>query len=153
MSSPNNWNQTIIDEFRANEGKVGGRFEGKTLLLLHTIGAKSGQERVNPTAYVTDGDRLVIVASKGGAPTHPAWYHNLLAHPLVTVEVGTEQFQAEAAVVSEPERTRLYNKMAEMLPSFAEYQQKTKRVIPVITLLDFRQRQSNPVKTGMTSEP
>jgi deazaflavin-dependent oxidoreductase (nitroreductase family) len=134
MSNPNNWNQAIIEEFRANAGKVNGPFTGRTLLLLHTVGAKSGQERINPVAYVTDGDRLVIIASKGGAPTHPAWYYNLLAHPLVTVEVGTEQFQAQAAVASEPERTRLYNKMVEMMPGFAEYQSKTTRVIPVITL-------------------
>ncbi len=107
---------------------------GKTLLLLHTIGAKSGQERVNPVAYVTDGERLVIIASKGGAPTNPNWYHNLLACPLVTIEVGAEQFQARAEVVSEPERTRLYNKMVAMMPVFAEYLQKTTRVIPVITL-------------------
>lgn len=134
MSSPNNWNQATINEFRANAGKVGGRFEGKTLLLLHTIGAKTGQERINPVAYVRDGDRLVIVASKGGAPTNPDWYYNLLAHPLVTVEVGIEQFQARAKIASEPERTRYYHQMIEMLPSFAEYQQKTKRVIPVIVL-------------------
>ncbi len=134
MSTGNNWNDGIIAEFRANSGKVGGYFAGKTLLLLHTIGAKSGQERINPTAYVTDGDQLVIIASKGGAPTNPQWYRNLLAHPLVTVEVGTEKFQARAAVASEPERSRLYSKMVDMLPAFAEYQQKTSRVIPVITL-------------------
>jgi deazaflavin-dependent oxidoreductase (nitroreductase family) len=134
MSNQMNWNKAIIDEFRANAGKVGGRFAGRTLLLLHTVGAKSGQERINPVAYVTDGDRLVIIASKGGAPTNPDWYYNILAHPLVTVEVGTEQFQARAAVASEPERTRLFNKMVAMMPGFAEYQQKTTRVIPVITL-------------------
>ena len=134
MNNPNNWNQKIIDEFRANAGKVGGSFAGKTLLLLHTVGAKSGQERINPVAYVADGDRLVIIASKGGAPTHPDWYYNILAHPLVTVEVGTERFQAQAAITSEPERTRLYNQMVEMMPGFAEYRQKTRRVIPVITL-------------------
>jgi deazaflavin-dependent oxidoreductase (nitroreductase family) len=134
MNNPNNWNQSIIDEFRANSGKVGGRFAGKTLLLLHTVGAKSGQERINPVAYVADSDRLVIVASKGGAPTNPDWYYNILAHPLVTVEVGTEQFQAQAVIASEPERTRLYNQMVEMMPGFAEYQQKTRRVIPVFTL-------------------
>ncbi len=134
MSNGNNWNTAIIDEFRANSGKVGGAFAGKTLLLLHTTGAKSGQERINPVAYVTDGDRLVIIASKGGAPTHPDWYHNILAHPLVTVEAGKEQFQAQATIASEPERTRLYNKMVEMMPGFAEYQQKTTRVIPVIVL-------------------
>jgi deazaflavin-dependent oxidoreductase (nitroreductase family) len=134
MNNPYNWNQKNIAEFRANSGKVGGPFAGKTLLLLHTIGAKTGLERVNPVAYVTDGDRLVIIASKGGAPTNPDWYHNLRAHPLVTVEVGVEQFQAQAAIVSEPERTRLYDKMVEMMPVFAEYQRKTTRVIPVITL-------------------
>ena len=134
MNSPNNWNQTIIDEFRANSGNVGGAFAGKTLLILHTIGAKSGQEHINPVAYVRDGDRIVIIASKGGAPTNPDWYYNILANPRVTVEVGTEQFQAQAAIASEPERTRLYDKMVEMMPGFAEYQQKTTRVIPVITL-------------------
>ncbi len=134
MSNPNNWNQAIIDEFRANSGKVGGPFEGKTLLLLHTVGAKSGQERINPVACTVDGDRLVIIASKGGAPTNPDWYYNVLAHPLVTVEVGIEKFQAKAEVAPEPERTRLFNKMVEMMPGFADYQQKTTRVIPVITL-------------------
>jgi deazaflavin-dependent oxidoreductase (nitroreductase family) len=134
MSNQINWNEAIIDEFRANSGKVGGPFAGKTLLLLHTVGAKSGQERINPVAYVTDGDRLVIIASKGGAPTNPDWYYNILANPLVKVEVGTEQFQARAAIASEPERTRLYNKMVEMMPGFAEYQRNTTRVIPVITL-------------------
>jgi deazaflavin-dependent oxidoreductase (nitroreductase family) len=138
MSSPNNWNQATIEEFRANSGKVGGPFAGKTLLLLHTVGAKSGQERINPVAYVTDGDRVVIIASKGGAPTNPDWYHNVLANPLVTVEVGTEQFQARAAITSEPERTRLYKKMVAMMPGFAEYEQKTTRVIPVITLTRVR---------------
>ncbi len=135
MSNGHNWNDAVIEEFRANSGKVGGYFTGKTLLLLHTTGAKSGQERINPVAYVTDGDRLVIVASKGGAPTHPQWYHNLLAHPLVTVEVGTEKFQARAEVVSEPERTRLYAKMVAMMPVFGEYPQKTTRVIPVVALM------------------
>lgn len=134
MDKSNNRNQAIIDEFRANAGKVGGYFAGKTLLLLHTVGAKSGQVRINPVAYVTDGDRFEIIASKGGAPTNPDWYYNLLAHPRVMVEVGTEQFQAQAAVVPEPERSRLYAKMVEMMPGFAEYQQKTTRVIPVITL-------------------
>jgi deazaflavin-dependent oxidoreductase (nitroreductase family) len=134
LSDQANWNKAIIDEFRATSGKVGGHFAGRTLLLLHTIGAKSGQERVNPVAYVKDGDRLVIIASKGGAPTNPDWYYNLLAHPRVTVEVGTEQFQARASVTSEPERSRLYGKMVEMMPGFAEYQKNTTRVIPVITL-------------------
>ncbi len=138
MSEMNNWNQQIIDEFRANAGKVGGRFANNTLLILHTIGAKSGQEHVNPAAYIRDGDRLVIIASKGGAPTNPGWYYNLLAHPLVTVEVGTEKFQALAAAAPEPERTRLYAKMVEVMPGFADYQQKTTRIIPVITLTRVR---------------
>ncbi len=134
MSSPSNWNQSIIDEFRANSGKVGGHFAGRTLLLLHTIGAKSGQERVNPVAYVKDGDRYVIIASKGGAPTNPDWYYNLLAHPLATVEVGTETFQVRAEATSDPERTRLYDKMVEINPGFDEYRKKTTRAIPVIIL-------------------
>jgi len=127
-------NKAIIDEFRANAGKVGGPFAGRTLLLLHTIGAKSGQHRLNPVAYVRDGDRLVIIASKGGAPTNPDWYYNLVANPVVTVEVGTEQFQVRAAIAAEPERTRLYNQMVAAMPGFAEYQRKTTRKIPVIVL-------------------
>ena len=134
MSDANDWNKTIIDEFRANAGKVGGMFAGRTLLLLHTIGAKSGKERINPVAYVKDGDHLVIIASKGGAPTNPDWYYNILAHPMITVEVGTEMVQASAAVASEPDRTRLYDKMVAVMPGFAEYKQKTNRVIPVIIL-------------------
>jgi len=127
-------NRRIIDEFRENDGKIGGRFEGKSLLLLHTRGAKSGQERINPLAYVRDGDRYVIIASKGGAPTNPSWYYNILASPLVTVEAGNETFQARAAVAEEPERTRLYNKMVEMMPGFDDYRRKTTRNIPVIVL-------------------
>jgi deazaflavin-dependent oxidoreductase (nitroreductase family) len=134
MGSPKDWNKTIIEEFRANDGKVGGRFAGRTLLLLHTIGAKSQQPRINPVAYVKDGDRLVVIASKGGAPTNPDWYYNLVAHPNVAVEVGTEEFQVHATVAAEPDRTRLYQKMVDMMPGFAEYEQKTTRKIPVITL-------------------
>lgn len=133
--SSNNWNQGIIDEFRANDGKVGGRFEGKTLLLLHTTGAKSHKPHINPAAYVKDGDRYVVIASMGGAPTNPDWYYNIVANPAVTVEVGTDEFQANGKVIKdEPERTRLYNKMADMMPSFNDYRQKTSRVIPVIVL-------------------
>lgn len=128
------WNRKIIEEFRANEGRVGGNFAGRPLLLLHTKGAKSGQERVNPVAYTTDGDKLVVIASKGGAPTHPDWYYNLLANPQVTVEVGVEQFDAQAAVTEEPERRRLYDKMIQVMPGFADYERKTARKIPVITL-------------------
>ena len=134
MSNPNERNMVIIQEFRANAGKVGGPFAGKSLLLLHTIGATSGQPRINPVACIRDGDRFVIIASKGGAPTNPDWYYNILANPLVSVETGTEQFQARASIAVEPERTRLYNQMVEMMPGFAEYQRKTTRVIPVVIL-------------------
>jgi len=128
------YNQRNIEEFRANDGKVGGRFEGKTLLLLHTTGAKTGKERVNPVAYVRDSERYVVIASKGGAPTNPGWYYNILAHPRLTVEVGTETFQVDAKVAEEPERTHLYNKMVEMMPGFDDYRRKTDRIIPVIVL-------------------
>ena len=134
MSEASDRNKVIIDEFRANEGRIGGRFEGRTLLLLHTKGAKSKQERINPVAYVKDGDRFVVIASKGGAPTNPDWYYNIVADPALTVEVGTEKFQVRATVAEEPERTRLYNKMIEMMPGFGDYQQKTTRKIPVIVL-------------------
>jgi deazaflavin-dependent oxidoreductase (nitroreductase family) len=134
MSIVNERNMKIVDEFRTHEGKVGGRFAGKTLLLLHTKGAKTGQERVNPTAYVKDDNRFVVIASKGGAPTHPDWYYNILANPLVTVEAGTETFQARATVAEEPERTRLYNQMVAVMPGFDDYRHKTARVIPVIVL-------------------
>jgi deazaflavin-dependent oxidoreductase (nitroreductase family) len=134
MGSPKDWNKAIIEEFRANGGKVGGMFAGRTLLLLHTSGAKSGQPRINPVAYVKDGDRFVIIASKGGAPTNPDWYYNLVAHPDVTVEVGTEQIQVHATVADEPDRTRLYQQMVAMMPGFAEYEQKTTRKIPVFIL-------------------
>ena len=129
------FNQAIIDEFRANNGKVGGYLTGDNMLLLHTVGAKSGQPRTNPVVYVTDGDRLVVIASKSGADSNPDWYYNLLANPIVTVELGTEQFQARATpVTEEPERSRLYNKMVEHRPGFAEYEKKTSRKIPAIIL-------------------
>jgi deazaflavin-dependent oxidoreductase (nitroreductase family) len=134
VSEVNERNKKIIDEFRANGGKVGGPFEGKTLLLLHTKGAKSQQERVNPAACTRDGDRLAVIASKGGAPTNPDWYYNVLANPLVTVEVGKEKFQAYASVAEEPERTRLYDQMVAMMPGFDDYRRKTTRVIPVVVL-------------------
>jgi len=127
-------NRSIIEEFRANSGKVGGYFEGRPLLLLHTTGAKSGQTRINPLAYTTDGDRLVVIASKGGAPTNPDWLYNLRAYPLVTVEQGTERFQARATIPDEPERTRLFNQMAAQMPGFAEYQRNTTRQLPVVVL-------------------
>lgn len=128
------WNKAVIDEFRANGGKVSGPFEKMTLLLLHTIGAKSGEPRLNPVVYLADGERYVIIASKGGAPTHPGWYHNVVAHSEVTIEIGTEKFQAQAEVVQEPKRTELYEKMSNQYPGFAEYEEKTTRVIPVLVL-------------------
>jgi deazaflavin-dependent oxidoreductase (nitroreductase family) len=134
MSEASERNKKVIDEFRANSGRVGGRFEGKTLLLLHTKGAKSRQERINPVACIRDGDRLAVIASKGGAPTNPDWYYNVVANPQVSVEVGTEKFEARASVAEEPERTRLYNQMVTMLPGFDDYRRNTTRVIPVIVL-------------------
>jgi deazaflavin-dependent oxidoreductase (nitroreductase family) len=134
MSNPNDWNRKVIEEFRANEGVVGGPFENMTLLLLHTIGAKSGRSRINPVATMPDGDPYVIIASKGGGPTNPDWYYNVVANSEVNIEIGTDEFKAQADVVPEPERTELYGKMATLYPGFAEYEQKTDRVIPVITL-------------------
>jgi len=134
MSVVNERNIKIIDEFRANGGKVGGYFAGKPLLLLHTKGAKSQEERINPVAYIKDGDRLAVIASKGGSPTNPDWYYNVIANPLVIAEVGTEKFRAQATVSEEPERTRLYNQMVEVMPGFDDYRRRTTRVIPVIVL-------------------
>lgn len=134
MADRNDWNRQTIEAFRANGGKVGGMWEGKPLLLLTTTGAKSGQRHTTPTMYLADGDRLLIFASKGGAPTNPAWYHNLLAHPEVTVEVGPETYEATARVLSGEERDRFYAMQAERFPQFAEYQAKTSRKIPVIAL-------------------
>jgi deazaflavin-dependent oxidoreductase (nitroreductase family) len=134
QQNPNDWNRQIIEEFHANGGKVGGMFANSTLLLLTTTGAKSGQRRVNPLGYLAEGDRMYIFASKRGEPTNPDWYHNLLAHPDVTVEVGTETFEATATVLQGVERDRIYAKQAALVPNFAEYQTKTDRVIPVVEL-------------------
>jgi deazaflavin-dependent oxidoreductase (nitroreductase family) len=134
MSDLNERNKRIIAEFRANAGRVGGNFEGKTLLLLHTTGAKSGQERINPLACIRDGERFAVIASKGGADTNPDWYYNVIANPQVTVEAGTETFQAQATIAEEPERTRLYDQMVTVMPGFEGYRHKTTRVIPVIVL-------------------
>lgn len=134
MNNFREFNQHIIAEFRANGGKVGGLFADTPLLLLTTIGAKSGQPRTTPLAYTTDGDHFIVIASKAGAPTNPDWYHNLLANPIVTVEVATERFQARAVAAEGQERERLYNQMAERLPQFAEYQRKASRQIPLIVL-------------------
>ena len=129
------WNASIIEEFRTNEGRVGGRFEGAPMLLLTTTGRKSGTKRTNPMMYLADGDRLLVFASKGGAPTNPDWYRNLVAHPQVTVEVGTETFQARATVVEGEERDRIYAEQSRRYPGFGEYQRNTTRTIPVVALV------------------
>ena len=131
---PDNWNSQIIKEFRASGGKVGVMGEDSPLLLLTTTGAKSGQRHTTPTMYLRDGNRLLVFASKSGAPTNPDWYRNLLAHPAVTVEVGTETYQAIASPITGEERDRLYAKQANLYPQFADYQMKTTRKIPVIAL-------------------
>ena len=130
----NEFNKSIIAEFRSHGGKVGGPFAGSTLLLLTTTGARSGNPHTNPVMYFVDQDRYLIVASHAGAPTNPPWYYNLIAHPVVEVEMGTERFKARAEVVGEPERSTLYANIAAAKPAFAEYQRKTTRPIPVIAL-------------------
>ncbi len=134
MMTPNDFNQRIIAEFRANGGTVGGPFAGAPMLLLTATGAKSGQRRTTPLVYLPDGDRFIIFASKGGAPTHPGWYHNLVAHPEATIEVGTETIPVTATVVTGEERDRLYATQAKLRPAFAEYEAKTIRRIPVVAL-------------------
>jgi len=120
------WNQQVIDEFRANAGRVGGHFEGRTLLLLHHRGAKTGAERVNPVAYQRlSDDSVAVFASKGGAPTNPDWYHNLVANPDVTVELGTETFPARARIAEGEERTAIWDRQKHDWPGFAEYDEKT----------------------------
>jgi len=134
MSERSQRNQPIIAEFRANAGKVGGPFADTPLLLLNTVGASSGQARTNPLAYLEDGGRIVVFAANGGRDQHPAWYYNVLAHPLVTVELGSAQFQARALVAEEPERTRLYARMVLHNPGFAEFERNTSRNIPAVIL-------------------
>jgi deazaflavin-dependent oxidoreductase (nitroreductase family) len=133
-TSPADFNAKIIDEFHANEGRVGGMFEGVPLLLLHHTGAKSGRSRVNPLAYQSDNGRYVIFASKGGAPSNPDWYHNLKAQPSVTIEVGSDTIEVLASEASGEERDRLFRAQVERVPQFDEYEQNTERVIPVIVL-------------------
>ena len=131
------WNQKIIEEFRANDGRVGGNFEGRTLLLLHHTGAKSGTEYVNPLAYQRlSDDSVAIFASKGGAPTNPDWFHNVVANPGVTVEIGTETFSARAHVAEGAEREQIWERQKHDWPGFAEYEEKTTgiREIPVVVL-------------------
>ena len=134
MSEPNDWNAKIIEEFRANAGKVGGPFEGATLLLLHTSGAKSGKERVNPMMYRRVGDNYVVFASKAGAPTNPDWYHNLVANPAVRAEIGTQTLDLTARVAESAERERIWTAQKADYPGFADYEAKTTRQIPVVIL-------------------
>lgn len=135
MSDMTDFNQRIINEFRANEGKVGGPFAGAPVVLLHTAGAKSGQARINPlVAQPGEGGTLYIFASKAGAPTNPDWYHNLVAHPEVEIEIGTEHFAATATPLAGPERDRIFTRQKELMPGFADYEAKTTRTIPVIAL-------------------
>jgi deazaflavin-dependent oxidoreductase (nitroreductase family) len=135
MSDMNDFNQQIIAEFRANHGKVGGPFEGATMLLLLTTGARSGAERVNPLATRIEGDQIHVFASKGGAPVNPDWFHNLVANPSVTVELGDETFGATAEVLEGEQRDRIYAAQAAESKAFAEYQAGTDRVIPVVRLV------------------
>jgi len=134
MPEINDFNRAIIEEFRANGGETFGPFKGRNLLLLTTTGAKSGEQRTTPLVYSRDGDRLVIIASMGGAPKHPSWFHNISANPEVTLEVGAEKFQARASVAEGAERDRLYAQQAAEMPAFNDYQQKTTRRIPVVVL-------------------
>jgi deazaflavin-dependent oxidoreductase (nitroreductase family) len=130
------WNTSIIDEFRANGGKVGGGFEGAPMLILHTTGARSGKERVNPLVYqpLDDGATVAVFASKGGAPSHPDWYRNLVANPGVTVEIGTETVTMRARVAEGDEYDRIWTKQKQLMPNFADYEVATTRRIPVIVL-------------------
>jgi deazaflavin-dependent oxidoreductase (nitroreductase family) len=130
----NDWNAGIIDEFRRNGGKVGGGFEARTLLLLHTTGAKSGAERVTPLAYQRVGDGFAVFGSKAGAPTHPAWYHNLLANPRTKIEVGSETIDVVARDTEGAERDAIWERQKRDWPGFAEYEERTSRTIPVVLL-------------------
>lgn len=133
-------NAQIIAEFRANHGKVGGPFEGAPLLLLHSVGARSGAARINPMMYLPDGERYLVFASYAGADTNPAWYHNLRANPLARVEVGDEVVEVRAEELPREERDTYWARQAELYPGFADYERRTSRVIPVLAL--------TPVKTG-----
>lgn len=128
------FNRQVIEEFRANDGVCGGVFEGNPMLLLTSVGAKSGQRRTSPLTWHRDGDRYVVMASAGGEPTHPAWFHNVVADPVVTVEVGTGTFTATATEATGDERQRLYDSFVAALPRFAEYQAEVERRIPVVVL-------------------
>ncbi len=128
------WNAKIIAEFRSNEGRVGGQFEGAPLLLLHTTGAKSGQERINPMMYQKIDNGWAVFASKAGAPTNPDWYYNAVANPDVTIEVGTDTVTARARVADDDEREPIWTEQKKRYPGFADYETKTTRTIPVVIL-------------------
>ena len=128
------FNRAVIEEFRANHGTMGGVFDGLPIVLLTTVGAKTGLKRVNPLAALLDDGRVYVIASKAGAPTHPDWYHNVLAKPEVEVELGDETFRAEAVPVTGGERDRLYALQVERVPGFGDYEKRTDRVIPVVEL-------------------
>jgi deazaflavin-dependent oxidoreductase (nitroreductase family) len=128
------WNTKVIEEFRTNNGKVGGQFEGAPLLLLTTTGAKSGKEHTTPLMYLPYGDRLVVFASKAGADTNPDWYYNIVAHPMATVEVRNKIFEATATVVTGEHRDQLFAQQAKLFPGFADYQRMTRRKIPAVSL-------------------
>ncbi|MFD6390842.1 nitroreductase family deazaflavin-dependent oxidoreductase [Nocardia sp. NPDC060259] len=129
------FNDQVIAEFRANGGRVGGLFEGRdNMVIITTTGAKSGRAITNPLVFLPDGERIVLIASNGGADRHPAWYHNLVANPELTVELPTETFTGKAELVADPERTALFDRMVELMPGFAEYRDKTSREIPVFAV-------------------
>lgn len=134
MSDAQDWNASIIEEFRSHGGKVGGQFEGAPLLLLRSIGAKSGKERVNPMMYQAVGAAYAVFASKAGAPTNPDWYYNLIAHPEATIEVGTETKTVRARVTEGDERSSIWVTQKERYPGFADYERQTSRQIPVVIL-------------------
>lgn len=130
----NDRNALIIEEFRANAGKVGGPFEGRNMLLLHNFGVKSGAERINPLVYQALDDNFAVFASKGGAPTNPAWYYNLVANPEIAIEVGTETLDVTARVAVGEERNQIWARQKEAISTFADYEAATSRVIPVVVL-------------------
>jgi deazaflavin-dependent oxidoreductase (nitroreductase family) len=134
VSVPEDFNSKIIAEFRENGGKVGGPFDGAPLLLLHTTGAKSGQDRVNPMMYQAIGDGFAVFASKAGAPTNPDWYHNLVANPQVKAEIGTQTIELTARVADQQTRTSIWEPWKKANPGFADYEKKTTRQIPVVLL-------------------
>jgi len=134
VSDMDDFNSKVIEEFRSNDGKVAGQFEGAPMLLLHTVGAKSGTARVNPMMYMEDGKRKYVFASKAGAPTNPDWYHNLLAHPDVSIEVGTDTVDVVATPLERSERDRIFAEQVSRYPGFGDYEKATDRVIPVVAL-------------------